>query len=123
MTTGGNLTTTLTLEEERQHLERLLAQHKRKLYRLEEVKAQKGLDTSIAVLNELDYERGELARVQAMLRALEAAPDPLARLTGQVRARLEAVLLDSVAERYVLIFPIHSKLAEKSCADKVRTQS
>ena len=29
MTTGGNSTTTLTLEEERQHLERLLAQHKR----------------------------------------------------------------------------------------------
>ena len=100
MMTGGNLTTTLTLEEERQHLERLLAQHKRNLYRLEQVKSPKGLDTSIAILNELDYERGELARVQAMLRALEAAPDPLARLTGQVRALLEAVLLDSVAAEW-----------------------
>ena len=32
-----------------------------------------------------------------MLRALKATPDPLARLVGQVRALLEAVLLDSVA--------------------------
>lgn len=50
----------LPVEEERQYLERLLAQHKRNLYRLEEKKAQKGLDTSISVLNELDYERQEL---------------------------------------------------------------
>jgi len=99
MTTGGNSTTTLTLEEERQHLERLLAQHKRNLYRLEQVKAQKGLDTSIAILNELDYERQELARVQDMLRALEATPDPLARLTGQVRALLEAMGYQVTAEK------------------------
>ena len=58
MTTGGNPTATLTLEEERQHLEGLLAQHKRNLYRLEQVKANRGLDTSIVVLNELEYERG-----------------------------------------------------------------
>jgi formylglycine-generating enzyme required for sulfatase activity len=101
MTTDGSLMTTLTLEEERQHLEKLLAQHKRNLYRLEQVKAQKGLDTSIAVLNELDYERQELARVQAMLRAMEVATDPLARLVGQVRALLEAMGYQVTAEKPV----------------------
>ena len=101
MTTGDNSMTTLTLEEERQHLEKLLAQHKRNLYRLEQVKAQKGLDTSIAVLNELEYERQELSRVQAMLRALEVTPDPLARLVGQVRALLEAMGYQVTAEKPV----------------------
>ena len=88
MTTGGNLTTTLTLEEERQHLERLLAQHKRNLYRLEEVKAQKGLDTSIAVLNELDYERGELARVQAMIRRSSDVAEPTTLTVGKISMNL-----------------------------------
>ena len=101
MTTNGNPTTTLTPEEERQHLEALLAQHKRNLYRLEQVKAQKGLDTSIAILNELEYERQELTRVQAMLRALEVTPDPLARLAGQVRALLEAMGYQVTAEKPV----------------------
>jgi hypothetical protein len=89
--TGEGRINELTLEEERQYLEGLLAQHKRNLYRLEEKKALKGVDTSVSVLNELDYERQELVRVQAMLQALEAAPDPLARLTGQVRTLLEAM--------------------------------
>jgi formylglycine-generating enzyme required for sulfatase activity len=89
----------LTLEEERQYLEGLLAQHKRNLYRLEEKKALKGVDTSVSVLNELDYERQELVRVQAMLQALEAAPDPLARLAGQVRTLLEAMGYRVTAEK------------------------
>jgi hypothetical protein len=101
MTTDGNLTTALTLEEERQHLEALLAQHKHNLYRLELVKVQKGLDTSIAILNELDYEREELARVQAMLHALEETPDPSARLAGQVRALLETMGYQVTAEKPV----------------------
>lgn len=60
--------------ETQRHLERLLDQHKRNIQRLEEVKTLKGLDTPVSVLNELDYEREEMARIKQMLLEIKETP-------------------------------------------------
>jgi hypothetical protein len=62
----------LSGEEERQLLRRERDQHKRNLYKLEEKKAKYGeLEAPISVLNQIEDEEREIARIDAALAAFE----------------------------------------------------
>jgi len=58
------------VDEERALLLQELAQHKRNLYKLREKKANYGIDVPLSVVNQIEDEEREIARVQAELESL-----------------------------------------------------
>ncbi len=58
-------------------LERELAQHKRNLYHLRNKSAKYGIDVPISVLNQIEDEEREIARIEAELAELETAAESL----------------------------------------------
>ncbi len=62
---------------EKDGLTEKLAQHRRNLYLLQEKKAKYGIDVPISVLNEIEDEKREIARLEAELKSLEGQPDRL----------------------------------------------
>ena len=61
------------MSEEREHLLRLQAQHKRNIRTLENQVAMYGMTPPIHLVNHLDHEREQLAEVEARLAALEGS--------------------------------------------------
>jgi hypothetical protein len=57
--------------EEVKRLKDLLAIHKKNLYRLEEKAAMYGMDVPIYLHNQMDHEKGEIAKIQKQLEELE----------------------------------------------------
>jgi len=57
--------------EEVKRLKDLLAIHKKNLYRLEEKAAMYGVDVPIYLHNQMDHEKGEIAKIQKQLEELE----------------------------------------------------
>jgi hypothetical protein len=58
------------VDEERALLLQELAQHKRNLYKLREKKAKYGIDVPLSVVNQIEDEEREIARIQAELESL-----------------------------------------------------
>jgi hypothetical protein len=54
--------------EERASLERELSLHKRNLWRLQERKAKYGINVPLDVLNQIDDEEAEIARIESLLK-------------------------------------------------------
>lgn len=62
-------------------LKREMAQHRKNLDRLEEQKAKYGLNVPLDILNAIDQEKAEIARIEALLAGREvpaSAPSPVA---------------------------------------------
>jgi hypothetical protein len=57
--------------EEVKRLKDLLAIHKKNLYRLEEKAAMYGMDAPIYLINQMDHEKGEIAKIEKRLEELE----------------------------------------------------
>jgi len=66
----------ISIDEQRAHLQKLLETHQRNLHQLEERAAKYGLDQPISLLNQMEYERAEIARSEQELSALEKAQIP-----------------------------------------------
>jgi hypothetical protein len=66
----------ISIDEQRAHLQKLLETHRRNLHQLEERAAKYGLDQPISLLNQMEYERAEIARSEQELSALEKAQIP-----------------------------------------------
>jgi len=64
------------INEQRAHLQKLLETHRRNLRQLEKRAANYGLDQPISLLNQMEYERAEIARSEQELSALEKAQIP-----------------------------------------------
>jgi hypothetical protein len=57
--------------EEVKRLKDLLAIHRKNLYRLEEKAAMYGMDAPIYLINQMDHEKGEIAKIEKQLEELE----------------------------------------------------
>jgi hypothetical protein len=101
-------------DEERQHLERLLEQHRSNLRRLEAQAAAYGMTVPLPIQNELDHAQGEIARITSLLGVRDRAgesdtpqkkeewpmdPAALIPLIGPAIMAATAYLRDHAAEK------------------------
>ncbi|MBL7200844.1 MAG: hypothetical protein ISS56_11890 [Anaerolineae bacterium] len=92
------------MSEEREHLLRLQAQHKRNIRMLENQIAMYGMTPPIHLVNHLDHQREQLAEVEARLAALEGSfphgeaepsPSPATSAPPAERVHLRRVLSEA----------------------------
>ncbi len=62
---------TFPVDEERDLLRRILAQHKRNLYKLQERKAKFGLEVPLSIENQIEDEEQEIAQIETKLESLD----------------------------------------------------
>jgi hypothetical protein len=65
------------LTEDKRHLNALLEQHKRNLYKLRERQAKYGLDAPLSLLNEIEHEESEIERIKTELQSSERSDKSL----------------------------------------------
>lgn len=67
----------ISIDEQRAHLQKLLETHRRNLRQLEERAASWGLDQPLSLINQMEYERAEIERLELDILTLEEPQPPV----------------------------------------------